>query len=189
MNSCLRLLLVTLPLLSVVSLAWAEEVYIEPGTYVMQQLSTKENAQSLWITGDLRRQAEEILGHRPLALRQRYWREDDRTVWILEEIGKEEPITAGFVVDDNHIVDATVLIFRESRGWEIRYQKFTEQFLGSRIDETLALNRSIDGISGATLSVNAMRKLARLALAYHHHVMKGQATAALSETSSGRTGR
>ena len=43
-----------------------------------------------------------------------------KTVWILERIGKELPITAGFVIADDKIENFRVLVFRESRGWEIR---------------------------------------------------------------------
>ncbi len=155
---------------------WAEQVYLEPEAYVAQQLPQAGDAKSLWITGDLRAQTETILGHRPLALRQRYWQSGSRSIWILEEIGKEEPITAGFVVEDDRLIDTRVLVFRESRGWEIRYPQFTAQFDNATIDSDLNLDRTIDGISGATLSVNAMRKLARLALIYHRHVNDESAT-------------
>jgi hypothetical protein len=57
-----------------------------------------------------------------------------------------------------------VLEFRESRGWEVRYPFFTDQFGGIGLRPDLQLDRPIDGISGATLSVRALKKLARLAL-------------------------
>ena len=40
--------------------------------------------------------------------------------WILEEIGKSKPITMGFVVNAGAIEITRVLVFRESRGWEIQ---------------------------------------------------------------------
>ena len=60
-----------------------------------------------------------------------------------------------------------VLAFRESRGWEVRYPFFTDQFKGVGLTDGHALDKAIDGISGATLSVRALEKLARLALYLH----------------------
>ncbi len=103
--------------------------------------------------------------------RLRYWQQDDRTAWILEAIGKTKPITTGLVVKEGKIERLKVLQFRESRGGEIRYPFFTDQFKGLGLDEHGQLNRSIDGISGATLSVRAMKKLARIAILLHEQVM------------------
>lgn len=118
----------------------------------------------IWLTGELRQQATEILGHPPGQLRLRYWARGTRSAWILEEIGKEKPITVGIVIDDGRISRVKVLAFRESRGWEVRHPFFTRQYQGAGLDERDRLDRAIDGISGATLSVRALNKLARLAL-------------------------
>jgi hypothetical protein len=56
-----------------------------------------------------------------------------------------------------------VLIYRESRGWEVRHAFFTRQFDQAQL-ENGKLDRSIDGITGATLSVEALQRAARLAL-------------------------
>ena len=82
----------------------------------------------------------------------------------MEEIGKERPITIGVVVVDDTIQSVSVLAFLESRGWEVRYPFFTDQFSGARLDETQQLSSHIDGITGATLSVRAVTNVARLAL-------------------------
>jgi hypothetical protein len=100
-------------------------------------------------------------------LRIRYWGEGSRTAWVLEEIGKVKPITVGLVINDDRLEKIRVLAFRESRGWEVRYPFFTDQFTGIGLNDDKQLNRSIDGISGATLSVRALEKLARLALYLH----------------------
>ena len=118
----------------------------------------------IWITGSVRDATVRILGHRYGQLRVGYWRAAGRTVWILEEIGKVKPITAGFLVVSGKIENFEVLVYRESHGWEIRYPFFTRQFRGAELDERQQLTRSIDGISGATLSVNAVTRLTRLAL-------------------------
>ncbi len=97
---------------------------------------------------------------------QKYWQHGNKTAWILEEIGKVEFITAGFVVEDGKITDVRVLTYRESRGGEVRYQSFVQQFKGAILKEDTFLDRPIDGISGATLSVWSMKRMARLALYY-----------------------
>lgn len=122
------------------------------------------DAALLWLTGDRGSTATSILGHKPASLRVRYWRAGERTAWILDEIGREKPITAGFVIDAGRITEVRVLAFRESRGWEIRHDFFTAQFEGAGLAEERRLDRTIDNITGATLSVNAMRRMARLAL-------------------------
>ena len=121
----------------------------------------------VWLKGEVKNTASDILGHPYPGLRIRYWGEGTRTAWILEEIGKVKPITVGLVVSDDGLETIRVLAFRESRGWEVRYPFFTDQFTGIGLTDDHDLNRPIDGISGATLSVRALKKLARLALYLH----------------------
>jgi len=129
--------------------------------------------QFLWLKGDIQETAASILGHPYPGLRIRYWGKDGRTAWILEEIGKEKPITVGLVVGPEGMQLLQVLEFRESRGWEVRYPFFTEQFDGIGLTVDRQLDRGIDGISGATLSVRALEKLARLALYLHQQTQTG----------------
>lgn len=119
---------------------------------------------TVWITGDKKQVVENILGHKPDFLRIRYWGDADRSAWIVDEIGKVEPITIGVVVNDKEIEEIKVLAFRESRGWEIKHDFFTRQFNGAAMQDRQRLDRSIDGISGATLSVKAMTNVSRLVL-------------------------
>lgn len=140
-------------------------VYQEPDVFLAEAFSGDVPPSSLiWVKKDLRKQITRILGHPPPMIRIRYWRKGARSAWILDEIGKEEPITTGFVVNDGQIEQVKVLIFRESRGWEVRYPFFTDQFKQATLDTENKLDRNIDGISGATLSVSAVTRLARLAL-------------------------
>ncbi len=127
--------------------------------------------QRLKLDADLKAQIKKILGHKIRGSRLRYWLQDERSVWILEEIGKTKPITTGLVVNAGKIEQLKVLKFRESRGGEIRYPFFTDQFKGAGLDARNDLDRSIDGISGATLSVRAMKKLARISILLHKHVL------------------
>lgn len=125
--------------------------------------------QTLWINQPQRDAIESILDHSFKSLRVRYWGKEQRTTWIFEEIGKELPITFGVIVEGESIVDIVVMEYRESRGGEVRYPFFTGQFrgLGLTENEGWSLNDSIDGITGATLSVRAMKKIATLALFCH----------------------
>ena len=53
-----------------------------------------------------------------------YWRTKEKTVWILNSIGKYKPITAAFTVKECKINSAHVLIYREQHGYEIKYPSF-----------------------------------------------------------------
>jgi len=144
----------------------SEDVYLAPESFVAEVFPAVPKPSVLWVTPPLQAAATQILGHPPRQLRQRYWADGTRSAWILEEIGKEEPITAGFVVRAGKIEQARVLIYRESRGYEVRYPGFLKQFGGASLTADNRLDRGIDGISGATLSVSAMDRMARLALFY-----------------------
>jgi len=153
------------------SVTFAEGVYQKPADFVKESFSASPPKSSvLWITKSLKPDIYKIMGHDLGALRVRYWAKDGKTVWILNEIGKKHPITVGLVVKENKIQRLKVLIFRESRGWEVRHPFFTDQFKQIGITAEYKLERSIDGISGATLSVTALKKLARLAIYFHQQV-------------------
>ncbi|HYS57814.1 MAG TPA: FMN-binding protein [Burkholderiales bacterium] len=148
------------------------EVYQEPDAFVAEVFGSKPAPKVLWLTRDLQAQAAAILGHAPAQLRQRYWSDSHKSVWILEEIGKEEPITAGFVVVDGRIDHVRVLVYRESRGQEVRHPSFLRQFGEAKLARGDHLDREIDGIAGATLSVGAMERMARLALFFDRTARK-----------------
>ena len=146
----------------------ARGVYQTPETFLDEVFAAAPPApQVLWLKGDIKAATEEILGHRYAGLRIRFWGSGQRTAWILEEIGKEKPITVGLVINPQGMELIRVLEFRESRGWEVRHPFFTEQFRGVGLTSGRELDQPIDGISGATLSVRALKKLARLALYLH----------------------
>lgn len=147
------------------TLVMAASVYQQPEAFLAETFSgnTPEPA-VVWLTGERRETVKALLGHDYTSLRVRYWRDRQRSAWVLEEIGKEQPITAGIVINAQQIERVKVLVFRESRGWEIRHPFFTDQFINAQLDSKRNLDRHIDGISGATLSVRAMQKLVKLAL-------------------------
>src|SRR5467141_4129028 len=109
------------------------EIYQEPDAFVAEVFGSKPAPKVLWLTRDIQAQAAAILGHPPAQLRQRYWSDSHRSVWILEETGKEELITAGFVVVDGRIDHVRVLVYRENRGQEVRTPSFLTQFKEAKL--------------------------------------------------------
>lgn len=120
----------------------------------------------LWLNQTLKKRAETILDHPYHGLRVRYWQSGSRTAWVLDEIGKEQPITTGIIVENGKILSVDVLAYRESRGAEVQQSFFTRQFQGVSLTSNDKLSKKIDGITGATLSVWALQKVARLALMF-----------------------
>ncbi len=119
---------------------------------------------SVWLTKKKKQAITDILQHNPSFIRVKYWQNGSKTAWILDEIGKEKPITVGVIVETGKIQQLKVLSFRESRGWEVKHAFFTRQFDNIGINDKQQLDKPIDGISGATLSVRALKKIARIAL-------------------------
>ena len=86
---------------------------------------------------------------------------------ITEEIGKYRPITFMVGVSPEFRVrGAAVLVYRESRGGEVRRSRFLRQYKGKSSRDPIRINRDIINITGATLSVRALnfgvRKLVTL---------------------------
>ena len=152
--------------------AWSEQ-YQSQDDFLQEAFSAPPpKPELLWISKPLKKQVSEILQHKPGFLRTRYWRKDTSSVWILKEIGKTEPITVGVIIENNKISKVKVLAFHESRGWEVKHDFFTDQFKENVLTSDLKLQNSVDGISGATLSVRALDKIARLALLFNKHIQK-----------------
>ncbi|MBN4080428.1 FMN-binding protein [Beggiatoa alba] len=156
-------------LLSITIPVWARGTYQTPADFLAETFKQQvPKAAVIWLSGEIRKTATEILTHKPKGLRVRYWANTEKSAWVLEEIGKEQPITVGFVISQNKIKQVKVLVFRESRGSEVRHDFFTRQFTNARLiqnkNQHNKLDRYIDGITGATLSVRALTRLSRLAL-------------------------
>ena len=94
----------------------------------------------------------------------KYWKAGNKVGFVLEAIGKHEFITTGYIVENNKIIDAKVLVYRENYGYEIEHDYFLDQIRGNSVKKNGKLVKSIANISGATLSVKAMRKLSKLSL-------------------------
>ena len=121
----------------------------------------------VWLSGVRKVAIRELLGHDYPALRVRYWCRAPRSAWVLDEIGKDLPITVGVIVEGRKIQSVKVMIYRENRGDEVVAPAFVDQFAGLRSGQHQGLSDPIDGISGATLSVRALTRLAVMAVYLH----------------------
>jgi hypothetical protein len=122
-------------------------------------------AKLLDLDGNAQSKLSAVLGHPYSQGRLRYWRGGGRSAWILEDIGKQgyQVTTAGFVVKGAAIDYARVLIYRESRGEQVAEASFLKQLSGAHLAGT-QLDKTVDNISGATLSVKMMQRMASAAL-------------------------
>lgn len=118
----------------------------------------------LWYDPPRRAAASEILGHAPTTARVRVWRDGVRTAIVLDEVAHSFPITAGFVVSDGRIEQARVLVYREARGGAVQRTEWLAGLEGRALRADRTLDGEVDGITGATLSVAAVSRMARLAL-------------------------
>ena len=74
-----------------------------------------------------------------------------------EEVGLYRPITFMVKVSPEGKVDGVwVMVYRESRGGEVRRRRFLAQHDGKTADSPMRINRDIIGVTGATLSVRAL---------------------------------
>lgn len=163
MKTLFRILTITLALSACVQ--GEERVYKQPSEFIKSAFSGKiPNTSILNISGDVKSRSKAIMAHSYGESRVRYWKQGSKTVWILEEIGKTQPITTGFVVEKGRIKSVEVLIYRESHGWEVSKPFFTKQFSNATLKSGDRLSADIRNIAGATLSVRALTKLGRLAL-------------------------
>ena len=88
---------------------------------------------------------------------------------ILNEIGKHENIT--FIVGvspKGKVTEVAVLDYRESRGGEVKEQRFLSQFRGKTSSDPIRVNQDIVNYTGATLSSYAISRGVRRALALVH---------------------
>lgn len=147
--------------------------YLSADDFVADSFDTAPAPAVVWLTPAYQDVAKEILGHAYRGLRLRYWRDAGKTAWIMEEIGKERPITIGIVIEGDTVSRVDILAYREPRGDEVRHPFFTRQFMGLGLTSELDLSGQIDGITGATLSVRAVTNVSRFALYLHREVTGG----------------
>lgn len=76
---------------------------------------------------------------------------------VQNTIGKHKPMTYMVGIDNKgRVSDIELLVFRESRGSEIRQKRFNSQYEGKTVLDPVRINKDIINISGATMSVRSM---------------------------------
>lgn len=76
---------------------------------------------------------------------------------VQNTIGKHKPMTYMVGIDNKgQVSDVELLVFRESRGSEIRQKRFNAQYEGKTVNDPVRINKDIINISGATMSVRSM---------------------------------
>lgn len=123
----------------------------------------------LRLKGQLKQEVESILTHPYTSKRLRYWLDGQRSAWVIDEIGKDMPITIGVVINAGKIERIEILVYREERGGEVHEDFFTRQFHGLTL-QNKQLSGQIDGITGATMSVDAVTRVATMALHLDQYV-------------------
>ena len=74
-----------------------------------------------------------------------------------EELGQHQPITFATRLSPRGAVERLeIMIYRETRGDEVRDTRFRRQFEGKTAQDPMRLHREIDAISGATISSASM---------------------------------
>lgn len=76
---------------------------------------------------------------------------------VQNTIGKHKPMTYMVGIDNKgQVSDVELLVFRESRGSEIRQKRFNAQYEGKTVLDPVRINKDIVNITGATMSVRSM---------------------------------
>lgn len=98
---------------------------------------------------------------------------------VLNERGKYRPIT--FMVGatpELRVRGVEVMVYREDRGEEVRYERFLRQYRGKRAGDPVRTHRDITNVTGATISVRSMNRGVRKALAVMETVYGAESVAA-----------
>ena len=102
-----------------------------------------------------------------------YWKisENDSTIayaFIDNVIGKSMPITFMVILGINgNIIKTTIIKYREAYGSEIKNLGWLAQFNNRNNQSSYIVDKDIDGISGATISVNSISKgINKIAILY-----------------------
>lgn len=81
----------------------------------------------------------------------------DGYAMIHNTIGKHKPMTYMVGVDTGgQVTHVELMVFRESRGSEVRKKRFNYQYEGKTVLDPVRINKDIINISGATMSVRSM---------------------------------
>jgi len=140
-------------------------------SFVLARFGKPVPVRVLPVTGDTSAICSEVLGRPYAGSSVSYHTDGEQTVWILSARGKHGSIVAGCAVAGGTLQAVQVLADREVRGRGIRTERYLRQYQDCRLTKSGRLSRSVDGITGATMSSGAVKKIAVLALRLDDHLM------------------
>jgi Na+-translocating ferredoxin:NAD+ oxidoreductase RnfG subunit len=114
---------------------------------------------------------------------------------VQNTIGKHKAITYMVGVDTKgQVLNIEVLVYRESKGVEVRTKRFNAQYEGKTVFDPIRINRDIINISGATMSVRSMsagvkRTLVMVDELYLKPIGRGSDTIEVKRSQQGVLGR
>jgi Na+-translocating ferredoxin:NAD+ oxidoreductase RnfG subunit len=91
------------------------------------------------------------------------------SVSILDNVmGRDQPITFAAMFDKGgNIISSDIIKYREPYGGAVQNDSWTEQFRGKSSTSGFEVGNDVDGISGATISVNSLtRGIKKLSFLY-----------------------
>ncbi len=134
----------------------------EEGVKTMLPKSERVRKEIIRLTPEKKAQIEERIGWKfPEESFEVYIGETgtriDGYAMVHNTIGKHKPMTYMVGVDQQgRVSDIELLVFRESRGSEVRQKRFNSQYEGKTVLDPIRINKDIINISGATMSVRSM---------------------------------
>jgi Na+-translocating ferredoxin:NAD+ oxidoreductase RnfG subunit len=141
-----------------------QEIFLseERALTIMLPKSTRIRKEVIQLKPDQKQAVEARIGWKfPEESFEIYIGETDKVVdgyaMIQNTIGKHKPMTYMVGVDaDGHVIAVELMVFRESRGSEVRTKRFNYQYEGKTVQDPVRINKDIINISGATMSVRSM---------------------------------
>jgi len=84
--------------------------------------------------------------------------------------GKSMPITFMVILDKNgSIINTSIIKYREAYGGEVSSERWLSQFVNRNNNSSYKIGKNIDGITGATISVNSLSKgIQKIVLLFSH---------------------
>ena len=80
------------------------------------------------------------------------------------------PITFMVILDKNgSIINTSIIKYREAYGGEVGNERWLAQFVNRNNNSSYKVGKNIDGITGATISVNSLSKgIQKIVLLFSH---------------------
>ena len=133
---------------------------------------------AVMLTPDQMRVLELLSGIPSRGPRQQVWRamgQGKLLGWFVidQVIGKHELITYAAGIDaDGRVRQVQIIEYLEAYGYQVRAQRWRDQFIGKTVDNTLKVGVDIGNIAGATLSTNHITDGIRRLLYLHQIALR-----------------